>query len=96
MCYACLLAGPEVEVVRVAEDDLRAGAADLVGMEPADGGVGADRHERRRLHRSVREGERAGAGAAVGGIESEVEQVGGCGLLAVGYWLLARRLWAIG
>ena len=65
--------GAEVEVIRVAEDDLRAGAADLVGMDAAHRPVGAHRHERRRLHRAVRQREGARTRRAAGGLEPEVE-----------------------
>ena len=50
MCADHRLAGAEMQMVRVAQDDLGAGAAHVVGAETADHRVGADRHERRRLH----------------------------------------------
>ena len=47
MCSHHVLAGAEVQVIGVAEDDLRAGAAHVGGAEAADDAVGAHRHERR-------------------------------------------------
>jgi hypothetical protein len=69
-------AGPQVEVVGVAQDDLRAGACDLAGAEPADHAVGADRHERGRRDGAVRQGEGARASEALGGLETELEHQG--------------------
>ncbi len=43
-------AGAEMQVVRVAEQDLRPGRAHLVGVQALDGRLRADRHERRRRH----------------------------------------------
>ena len=80
-----LFAGAQMQVVGVAEDDLRAGAANLVRMQTAHRSVGADRHERGRLHDAVGQREAAGAGQAFGGVEGEVEQ--GYGLWAMGYEL---------
>ena len=67
------LAGPEVEVVRVAENDLGAGAAHVGRAEAADDPMGADRHERRRLHLAMRQRERAGARGAVRALQPEGE-----------------------
>ena len=68
-----VLAGPEVEVIGVAQHHLRAGAFDFHRMEAADGAVGADGHERRRRHLAVRRVQRAGASLALGGVEGEGE-----------------------
>ena len=64
------LAGPEVQMVGVAEDDLRAGAAHVGGAQAADDAVGADRHERGGLDLAVGEGERAGARGAGGALDA--------------------------
>ena len=68
-----VLAGTQVQMIRVAEDDLGAGAADVLGAESADDTVGADRHEGRRLHRAVRQGEGARSRGSLGGVESKLE-----------------------
>ena len=60
------LAGSEVEVVRVGEDDVGAERADLVGVERLDGSLRPDGHESRRPDVPVRRGENTGAGRAVG------------------------------
>ena len=70
---ALAIAGTQVQMVRVAEDDLGAGAADVLGAESADDPVGADRHEGRRLHRAVRQGEGARSRGSLGGVESKLE-----------------------
>ena len=44
-----LVAGPQVEVVRVGQDDRRADLDEVVRVERLDRGVRADRHELRRL-----------------------------------------------
>ena len=43
-----VLARPEVQVVRVAEDDVGAECPNLVGVERLHRSLRADRHERRR------------------------------------------------
>ena len=48
-----LHARPEIKVVRVAEDDLRIQLMQISLIQRAHRGAGADRHERRRLHRAV-------------------------------------------
>jgi hypothetical protein len=64
-----LVAGTEVQVVRVAEDDLRAQVAELLRVDGFDRALRADGHEGRRLHVAVRGAQRAGARVAVGGGE---------------------------
>ena len=49
-----LVAGPQVQVVRVREDHLRAHRAQIVRVERLHRGERADRHERRRLDDAVR------------------------------------------
>ena len=71
-----VLAGAEVQVVGVAEDDLRAGALHVAGAQAAYDAVGADRHEGGGLDLAVGQGERAGAGEAFGGVEAELEHQG--------------------
>ncbi len=61
-----LRAGPEVQVVRVAEQDRRAELAQADGVEGLDGRLRPDRHERRRGHVAVRRAEDAGARRALG------------------------------
>ena len=60
-----LVAGLKVQVVGVAENDLRAVIAHLVGRQRFDGAARADRHKHGRLDRAVRGGDQAGAGARV-------------------------------
>jgi len=49
-----LMAGPEVEMVGVAEDHLEAEPGEVFGGEPFDRGLGAHRHEGRGLDPAVR------------------------------------------
>ena len=58
-----LVAGAQVQVVRVGEDDRGAGRGDLVGVERLDRGVRADRHELGRLDDAVRQLESPDPGA---------------------------------
>ena len=58
-----LVAGAQVQVVRVGEDDRGAGRRDLVGIERLDRRVRADRHELRRLDDAVRQFQPPGPGA---------------------------------
>jgi hypothetical protein len=51
-----LKTGAQPQVERVAEHDLRADLLQFRGRHCLDGAVRADRHERRRLDRAVREG----------------------------------------
>src|SRR5581483_8278157 len=66
-----LLAGPEMEVVRVAEDDLGADPAQLVGVDRLHRRLRPDRHERRRPHLAVHRAEDAGAREPVPGSDLE-------------------------
>ena len=50
-------AGPDVEVISVAEDDLRAHLQQFARVERLDAGLGADRHEHGRIHDAVRGGQ---------------------------------------
>ena len=70
-----ILPRPEVQMVRIAEDDLRAGVADLVRMQAAHGSVRTDRHERGRLHDAVRRRERSGSRGALRRGQLEVEHI---------------------
>ena len=69
-----LLAGAEVEMVGVAEDDLGTGAAHVAGIETADHAVGAHRHECGGLDRRRAAGSacRRARGAG-GGLDGELE-----------------------
>ena len=49
-----LFAGPQREMIGVAQDHLRPGGAELFDLQPLDAGLGADRHEGRHLHLAVR------------------------------------------
>ena len=56
-----LFAGPQREMVGVAQDHLRPGGAELFDLQPLDAGLGADGHEGGQLHVAVRRGEDATA-----------------------------------
>ena len=62
-----LVAGPEEEVVGVAENDVRADRPHLVGVERLDRRLRPDRHEGRGRNVAVRRAEDAGARGPVGG-----------------------------
>ena len=66
--------GPQQEVVGVPQEDLGPGLAHVVGAQALDRALGADRHEGRRIHHTVRRREPAPAGRAVGGEELEAER----------------------
>ncbi len=66
-----VLARPEMEVVRVAEDHVGAEAAHLVGVERLDRPLRADGHECRRADLAVGCCENAGARRAVGRLHAE-------------------------
>ncbi len=68
------LAGAEMEMVGIAEDDLCAGAGHFRRMQSAHGAVGPHRHERRCLDRPMRQGEEAGAGGTLSGEQLKVER----------------------
>ena len=53
-----VLAGTDVQVVGVREDDLRADGFEIGGRQRADGRLRADRHEDRRRNDAVRQNER--------------------------------------
>jgi hypothetical protein len=59
------VAGPEVQVVGVAEQDLRAEVAHLVGVQRLDGRLRAHRHEDGRSHLAAHGAKHAGACATV-------------------------------
>ena len=67
-----VLARADVQVIGVAEDDLRAGAADVGGTEAADDAMGAHRHEGGRADGAVRKREGSRASGAEGAVEGEV------------------------
>ena len=64
---------PQHQVIGIAEQNLGAGGAHVVMMHALDRGRRADRHERRRVHDTVRRRHLAGARGAVGGREAEGE-----------------------
>ena len=67
-----VLAGAEVQVVGVAEDDRRAERAELVGIDHLHRRLRADRHECRRRHVAVVRAKHAGARSAVASGHGEV------------------------
>jgi hypothetical protein len=67
-----VVAGAEVQVVGVAEDDLGADRAQFVRVEALDGAFRADGHEGGGSHVAVPGPEHAGTGCAVGGDDLEV------------------------
>jgi len=71
-----VLAGTQVEVVSISEDDLSAGAFHLTGMQAAHGAVGSDRHEGRRFHGPVGQYKSTGARVAVAPFWRELEHGG--------------------
>ena len=66
-----LVARAEVQVVRVAEDDLRAERAHLDGVERLDGRLRSDGHEHRRLDLAMRGAQHACARGTVGRLQLE-------------------------
>ena len=56
-----LVAWAKVQVIGVGEDHRRAHASEILWVERLDGGKRADRHECRRLDRTVRGHEKAGS-----------------------------------
>ena len=96
-----LVAGTQVQVIGVAEDDLGARVLDVAERDPLHRAARADRHERRRLHRAVRRLEHAAprGAVAVGDAERERLRAHGSGSLdgsgdAVRYWYsdIVKRL----
>src|SRR5436190_16817415 len=71
-----LVAGAQVQVIGVAEDDLRAGLFEVALAHRLDASLRADRHERRRLHDAVRRAQLAKARGAVGRAKLETEPGG--------------------
>ena len=67
-------AGPQHQVIGVAEHDLGAGGrAPIPAVMRLDRAGGADRHEGRRFHRAVGGGQRAAPGRAVGCMHIETQ-----------------------
>ena len=64
-------ARPQRQVVRVAEQDVDARGAHLVGVQRLDGRVRSHRHERRRAHDSMGRGERTGARGTIDRVNGE-------------------------
>ena len=69
----------EVQVVGVAEDDLRAELPQLARLHRLDGRLGADRHEAGRLDHAVRRHQTSGAGGSVARLHGELEALGAHG-----------------
>ena len=68
-----LVAGPQIEVVRIAEKDLGAERFEIAVRDRFDRALGANGHERRRLHVAVRRRHHAAARAAVAVRDAEGE-----------------------
>jgi hypothetical protein len=76
-----VVAGTQMQVIRVGEDHLRVHRAQVVGVERLDRGERPHRHERRRVDDAVRRAEPRGARGAGRRLECEVEA----------HWLAVRR-----
>src|SRR5438046_7754344 len=61
-----IVARTQVQMVRVAQQDLRAAGFEITMRDAFDGALRPDRHERRRLDVAVRGGQYAGARASLG------------------------------
>src|SRR4051812_8603687 len=71
--------GAQMEMIRVAQDDLRAGSPDIVRAEAPNDAVSPDRHERRRADLSM--GQREGTGpGGTGGFASAIFATSGTGI----------------
>ena len=68
-----IVAGPQVQVIGVAQQDLGARSFDIAVRDAFDGALRADRHERRRVDVAVSRRHDAAARAAVGVCHAEVE-----------------------
>ena len=68
-----LRAGTNPQVVRVAEDDLGAQFLQFARRHGLDRGLGAHRHEYRRLHRAVRSPQYAAPGGSLGILAEKLE-----------------------
>ena len=62
-------AGPEHEVIGVAEHDLGAQTNKLLGRHGLDRAIGADGHENRGLNHTVRQAQASGTCRAVTGLQ---------------------------
>ena len=62
------VAGPQVQVIGVAEDDFRAYGVEIVGSDGLHAANRADGHEDGRVYRAVGRLENAGTGRAVRGV----------------------------
>src|SRR5581483_3102541 len=68
-----IVAGPQVEMVRVAEQDVRADILEIAMGDRLDGALGTHGHERRRRDLAVRGAHHPGACSAVGACDAERE-----------------------
>src|SRR5262245_27538509 len=68
-----LVARPQIQVIGVAEDDLRAGLLEIAVERRLDASLRADRHERGCLHDAVRRAQLAQTRTAVGCEQREAE-----------------------
>ena len=71
-----LLTRPKRQVIGVGQEHPRAGRSELVGRQPLDRRLRADRHERRRLDRPVRRLQQAGSRAEPASCASVVNVTG--------------------
>ena len=60
-----LRARPQIEMIGIGEDDLRAEIVEVAMRDRLDGALRADGHECRRIHRAVRGRQHAAARGAV-------------------------------
>jgi hypothetical protein len=67
------LAGAEVQVIGIAQDDLCAGSPDISGTEPTNDGMGPNWHERWGAHFAVRQGKSPGPGRTGGSLDPKLE-----------------------
>ncbi|MGY4236709.1 hypothetical protein ACVIIW_005656 [Bradyrhizobium sp. USDA 4449] len=67
-----LRAGTQHQMIGVAQHDICAGITHLAPVHALHGAGGADRHEGRSPHHTMRRGQAAGAGGAIGGEQFEM------------------------
>jgi hypothetical protein len=68
-----IVAGPQIQVIGVAEQNVRAERLELLVRDALDRTLGADRHERRRLDDAMRRRHPSAARAGVGVRQVEAE-----------------------
>ncbi len=86
-----VIPGTEVQVIGVAEDDLRACILEILEKRPLHGTLRADRHEGWRAHDAVRRLELAEAGTAVSAQQPERKGIGSHLIRTVPWLDVGRR-----